>query len=364
MKIATVVGTRPQFIKTAVFLPVLEKAHEVVFIDTGQHWSRALAGLFINEFGLRRPDYVLGCGKQEGEILLGLTPVLRQEKCDAVVVYGDTNSTLAGALVASRLGIPVAHVEAGLRSFDRRMPEEVNRILADHLSAWCLAPTPTAVRNLAAEGIVKGVSEVGDLTKDLLCLTISGVKSLAALQETGTRIGLDLRPGEYVFATIHRAENRDPAPVLAWTRILSSVARPDRPVVLALHPGTAPVLGDIDMGDHVVIVEPQGYRASLCLQLHAAAVITDSGGIQRESAWLDVPCLVLRSSTEWTEAVAESNGRMTLVGVDVDLAVSEMNRIAPMVEARQAARHRARNLDLQPALAASRIVSALEAPCS
>lgn len=367
MKIATVVGTRPQFIKSAVLLPALEEDHEVVFIDTGQHWSRELASAFIDEFGLRRPDYVLGCGEQLGEVLFLLEPVLLEERPDVVVVYGDTNSTLAGALAASKLDIPVAHVEAGLRSFDRRMPEETNRVITDHLATWCFAPTPSAVANLASEGITKGVVEVGDLMQDLAYLVAPDVRAPSSLEELGHHLHLDLEPGGFIFATVHRAENRTPDAALKWMKILASVAKPERPVILAVHPGTAALMSDagIVVGRNIFVIDAQGYRSSLCLQLHASAVITDSGGIQRESAWLGTPCLVLRSSTEWTEAVSSSNGKMTLIGVDVGLAVSELDRIAPMIMARSMARHRAMNLDLRPAGAAPKIISALqEIPCS
>jgi UDP-N-acetylglucosamine 2-epimerase len=264
-------------------------------------------------------------------MLIALEPILTAEAPDAVLVYGDTNSTLAGAIAAAKLGIPLAHVEAGLRSFDRHMPEEVNRIVADRLSTWLFAPTPTAVSNLAAEGIVDGVHLVGDLMQDLASRMAAEVRDPTTLDEIGRRLGSTITAGGYLFATVHRAENRTPAALRAWAALLGAVAAPDRPVVLALHPGTRAALdaNNVALPEAVRVVEPQGYRTTIALQLHAAAVLTDSGGVQREAAWLGVPCLVLRSTTEWVEAVAESGGRMVVVGLDADRAVAELQRLAP-----------------------------------
>ena len=348
MRIVSVVGTRPQLIKAAALQPVLRARHEEVFVDTGQHWDEAMAGAFFGELGLDRPDHSLGIGggghaDQAGRMLVALEPVLLAERPDAVLVYGDTNSTLAGALAAVKLGIPVAHVEAGLRSFDRSMPEEVNRVVADHVARWLFAPTPTAVANLAAEGIVDGVVQVGDLMQDLAARVSAEVRDPAALEAVSARLassgaaGLHLRPGGYLFATVHRAENREPAALGGWVALLGAVAAADRPVV-----------------------EPQGYRATLALQLHAAAVLTDSGGVQREAAWLGVPCLILRDRTEWVEAVAGSGGRMVVVGRDTDAASAALARLAPRATAEADARSRAAALDLQPAGAADAIVAALD----
>ena len=336
MRIVSVVGTRPQLIKAAALLPALRRRHDEVFVDTGQHYDEAMAGAFFEELGLPRPDHSLGIGggsqaEQTGRMLPAIEAVLLAERPDAVLVYGDTNSTLAGALVAAKLGIPVAHVEAGLRSFDRRMPEEVNRVVADHLSRWLFVPTPAGVANLAAEGITEGVSLVGDLMQDLAARVSADVRDPAALAATVPSRDLGLTPGGYLFATVHRAENREPAALVAWTALLASVASAERPVVLALHPGTAAALeaAGIRLADDVRAIPPQGYRTTLTLQLHAAAVLTDSGGVQREAAWLGVPCLVLRPTTEWVEAVAESDGRMVVVGLDRARAADALARIAP-----------------------------------
>ena len=372
MRIISVVGTRPQLIKAAALSPVLRARHEEIFVDTGQHYDDALAGSFFRELGLAAPDHALGVGgrthaEQTAAMLAGLEPILIDRRPDAVLVYGDTNSTLAGALVAAKLGVPVAHVEAGLRSFDRRMPEEINRVVVDHLSRWLFAPTPTAVDNLRAEGIEDGVVLVGDLMQDLAARVGREVVDEAALVAVSRRLaltvqGLDIRPGAYLFATVHRAENREPDALRAWSALLDRVATPDRPVILAIHPGTRLALerAGIAIGRDVLLVEPQGYRTSLTLQLHAAAVLTDSGGVQREAAWLGVPCLVLRETTEWVEAVADSGGRMVVVGLDADKAVEALARLAPPDRAPTLARERAAAFDLAPAGAADAIVAALE----
>ena len=366
MKIVSIVGTRPQLIKAAALQPALRARHEEIFIDTGQHWDESMAGSFFDELGLAQPDHSLGAGggthaEQTAAMLLRLEPILSAERPDAVLVYGDTNSTLAGALCAAKLGIPVAHVEAGLRSFDRRMPEELNRVVADHLASWSFAPTPTAVANLRAEGVVDGVVMVGDLMQDLAARLSAEVRDPTVLEPIATRLGLKLSPGRYLFATVHRQENREPAAMAVWAGILANAATPDRSVVLALHPGTRRAMeqAGISCGPDVRIIEPQGYRTSLALQLHAAAVITDSGGVQRESAWLGVPCLVLRTTTEWDESVARSEGRMVLVGLDADRARAELDRLARFDTAPARAADRAEALDLQAAGAADAIVAAL-----
>ena len=372
MRIVSVVGTRPQLIKAAALLPAIRAGHDEVFVDTGQHWDESMAGAFFSELDLPRPDHSLGVGAgshagQTAAMLDRLEPILVEARPDAILVYGDTNSTLAGALAGAKLSIPVAHVEAGLRSFDRRMPEEINRVVADHLSSWLFAPTPTAVDNLAAEGIERGVSLVGDLMQDLAARMASEVRTERVFRAAADRLGeagAGLQPGGYLFATVHRAENREPSAMRAWTGLLAEVARPERPVVLALHPGTRAALTThgLTLPSIVRVVEPQGYRTSLALQLHAAAVLTDSGGVQREAAWLRVPCLVLRGTTEWVEAVADSAGRMVVVGLDAGAAGEALERLAPIDRGGADARTRATVLDIRPAGAAEAIVAALDRP--
>jgi UDP-GlcNAc3NAcA epimerase len=373
VRIVSVVGTRPQLIKAAALSPVLRARHEEILVDTGQHYDDALAGSFFRELGLAKPDHELGVGsgthaEQTAAMLADLEPIVIDRGPDAVLVYGDTNSTLAGALVAAKLGIPVAHVEAGLRSFDRRMPEEVNRVVADHLSHWLFAPTPTAVDNLRAEGIDDGVVLVGDLMQDLASGVGREVVDERALGEVSRRLaetspGLELRPGAYLFSTVHRAENREPDALRSWAALVNSVATADRPLILAIHPGTRLALEreGISFAPGVRLVEPQGYRTSLTLQLHAAAVLTDSGGVQREAAWLGVPCLILRGTTEWVEAVADSGGRMVVVGLDVERATEVLARLAPPDRAPAFAHERAAAFDLQSSGAAEAIVASLGA---
>ncbi len=374
MRIVSVVGTRPQLIKAAALTPVLRERHEEILVDTGQHYDDEMAGSFYRELGLPAPDHQLDVGgrshaEQTATMLLGLEPILADHRPDAVLVYGDTNSTLAGALTAAKLGMPIGHVEAGLRSFDRRMPEEINRVVADHLSRWLFVPTPLAVENLRAEGITTGVVLVGDLMQDLAARVGPEVVPEGALELVSRRLaetspGLELGPGSYLFATVHRAENREAGALRSWAALLGRVARDDRPVILAIHPGTRRALEAEAVGlpPAVRLVEPQGYRTSLTLQLHAAAVITDSGGVQREAAWLGVPCLVLRGTTEWVEAVANSGGQMAVIGLDGDAAVAALAELAPLDRSTVLARERAAAFGLVPAGAAEAIVAALDAP--
>lgn len=346
MRIANVVGTRPQIIKAAALQPALRARHDELFIDTGQHWDDGMAGALFAELGLRAPDRSLGIGggsaaEQTGRMLVALETVFHDIEPDVVVVYGDTNSTLAAALTAARLGLPVAHVEAGLRSFDRRMPEEVNRIVADHLARWNFAPTAAAVANLAAEGLTDGVHLVGDVMRDLAARTLETVRDESAL--AGIADG-GLRTGEYLFATIHRAENRSADAIRAWVGLLETVARPERPVILPLHPGTRAAMAAAGAvpGPDVTVIGPLGYRSSLAAQVHAAAVLTDSGGVQREASWLGTPCLVLRGTTEWPETLEGDGASSVLVGLDAALARDALDRLAPADRAPGAAASRAR----------------------
>lgn len=364
MRIVSVVGTRPQLIKAAALEPALRARFETQLIDTGQHYDDAMAGTFFRELGLRPPDHDLDVGggsgsDQTGRMLIALDPILREATPDAVLVYGDTNTTLAAALVAAKHGIPIAHVEAGLRSFDRAMPEEINRVVADHLSRWLFAPTPAAVANLRTEGIVDGVVRVGDVLQDLVARMAGEVRDPAVLGA----LGADLRPGGYLLATIHRAENRERAAMEAWVALLARIASPERPVVLALHPGTKAALeaAGLRLSPDVRVIEPQGYRTTLGLQLHAAAVVTDSGGVQREAAWLHVPCLVLRGTTEWVEAVAGSDGTMVVVGLDAERAERELHRLAPLDTSGRDAERRAADVRVEPAGAVEAIVETLAA---
>jgi UDP-GlcNAc3NAcA epimerase len=355
MRLANVVGTRPQLIKAAALQPALRDRHDEVFIDTGQHWDDGMAGVFFEELELRRPDRSLGIGggtaaEQTGRMLVALEAAMDEVAPDAVVVYGDTNSTLAAALVAAKMELPIAHVEAGLRSFDRRMPEEVNRVVTDHLARWSFAPTDAAVANLAAEGLRDGVHLVGDVMRDLAARTLEDIRDEAVLSGIAAVVGVPLRTGEFLFATVHRAENRAPDAIRGWVGVLEAIARADRPVVLALHPGTRAAMDALGIGldPNVIAIEPLGYRSSLAAQLHAAAVVTDSGGVQREAAWLGTPCLVLRGTTEWLETLQGDAASSVLVGLDATAARDVLDRLAPPLLAPQQATRRARERRIEP----------------
>lgn len=317
MKVVTVVGARPQFIKSAPVSHALRQVATEVLVHTGQHYDANMSDVFFEELGIPQPNYHLGVGGGQhgamtGAMLAKIEEVLLAEKPDWLMVYGDTNSTLAGALAASKLHIPVAHVEAGLRSFNRRMPEEINRVLTDHASTLLFAPTETAVRHLATEGITRSVHQVGDVMLDAT-LHFKGVATAKGqLLER-----LELAPGAYYLATVHRAENTDdPARLSAIFGVLAEL---DRPVVLPLHPRTRKRLeewgqGSLLAGSRLRIIDPVGYLDMILLESQAKAILTDSGGVQKEAYFLQVPCVTLRDETEWDETLRD--GWNVLVGAD------------------------------------------------
>ncbi len=326
MKFLTVVGARPQFIKASPLSHALRQYHQEVLVHTGQHYDPGMSAVFFEELGLALPDYQLGIGSashgaQTGAMLAAIESVLEVERPDAVLVYGDTNSTLAGALAAAKLQIPVAHVEAGLRSFNRAMPEELNRVVTDHLSTWLLAPSQGAQRQLAREGIVAGVSIVGDIMYDAVLLH----RDRAAMSSPyPARAGLSAKA--YYLATIHRAENTDDAASLA--RIVSGLNRLDQPVLFPLHPRTRRRLQEfgIEPEDNVRLIAPVGYLDMLQLERSASCILTDSGGVQKEAYYLSVPCVTLRTETEWVETVAAGWNR--LCGTDPDVLVEAVELMA------------------------------------
>jgi len=313
--VVTVVGNRPQYIKCAVVSRLLrERVHEVL-VDTGQHYDHGLAGVFFEQLPIPRPDVSLGVGsgshaEQTARSLVGIERVLVEQDVRLVLVYGDTNATLAGALAAAKLGVPVAHVEAGLRSYDRSMPEEVNRVLTDHIAELLFCPTEAAVGNLEREGIADGVSQVGDVMNDL------ALTSLTPAVEAATLTRLGLQRGRFAFATIHRPINADSP--LRLAAIFGALASIDEPVLVALHPRTRVTLEkeglDRGLGDNITLVEPVGYFESLALTGNARVVITDSGGVQKEAYVLGTPCITLRDRTEWVETV--ESGWNVLVDAD------------------------------------------------
>ena len=319
MKIVTIVGARPQFIKAAAVSRALRQRFREVLVHTGQHYDGNMSQVFFEELGIPPPECNLGIGSgehgaQTGAILAAVEQVLLQEKPDRVLVYGDTNSTLAGALAAAKLHVPVAHVEAGLRSFNRRMPEEINRVLTDHVADLLFCPSQTAVDHLAAEGIRAGVHRVGDVMYEAL---LNAVR--LAEQRSNALERLGVAPGAYALATIHRAENTDdPARLGRLVAALQEVAR-TLPVVFPVHPRTRRRLPELAPGRGLHLVDPVGYLDMARLENGAALILTDSGGIQKEAYWLRVPCVTLREETEWVETVQQ--GWNVLAGADPERIV-------------------------------------------
>lgn len=323
MKMITVVGARPQFVKAAAVSRELGNhpdIHEVI-VHTGQHYDANMSDIFFKELDIPTPDYFLGIGsgshgKQTGEMLAAIEEVLMKEKPDLVLVYGDTNSTLAGALAASKIHIPVVHVEAGLRSYNMRMPEEQNRVLTDHISSLLLCPTQNAVENLAREGIQKGVHNVGDVMYDSVLYSLGIAEKKIKfekilnsfetfLESITSNIKEDsLTPNGYYLATIHRAENTDSADKIQT--ILDAFSELDLPVVFPVHPRTQGLVARTVEKAHlsnIYFIKPVGYLEMLILLKNSAKVITDSGGVQKEAYFLDRPCVTLREQTEWVETL-------------------------------------------------------------
>lgn len=317
MKILTVLGARPQFIKASVvshFISTLSGVEEVV-VHTGQHFDSNMSDVFFQELGMNTPAYQLdihggGHGEMTGRMLVEVEKVLLQERPDAVLVYGDTNSTLAGALAAVKLHIPVAHVEAGLRSFNMAMPEEVNRILTDRVSRWMFTPTTTAADHLKAEGVnAASIFPVGDVMYDVAKFHGKRVDASG-----GVMAKLDLKESGFVLATVHRAENTDdPARLTAIVEAFRDLST-DLPIVWPVHPRTKAVLQKLgqldDMPENLHLIEPVGYLDMVQLEKHAALIATDSGGVQKEAFFYGVPCVTLRDETEWVELVESGWNRL------------------------------------------------------
>jgi UDP-GlcNAc3NAcA epimerase len=328
MKIASIVGARPQFVKAAAMSREIRKRHEEILIHTGQHYDYAMSGVFFDGLEIPKPDFNLGVGSgshgaQTGAMLKAIEDVLISTRPDWVLVYGDTNSTMAGALAASKLQIPVVHVEAGLRSYNRRMPEELNRVVTDHLAALLLCPSLVARRNLAAEGITKGVHVVGDVMLDVL----NRARERAGAGPNRILSQLQLKPGEYLVATMHRSENTDDRARLS--AILKALNLLGEPVVFPVHPRTRKAIdGDSQhqIRPHVRLIEPLGYFDMVALSHSARLILTDSGGLQKEAYWLGVPCITLREETEWVETVEA--GWNTLAGSDTEKIVRLARSVA------------------------------------
>jgi UDP-GlcNAc3NAcA epimerase len=332
MRVLTVIGNRPQFVKAAAVSRRLRREHVEVLVHTGQHYDDDLSTIFVTELRVPPPEHELRLGdgtntEQTARMLEALGPLIASERPDLVLVYGDTNSTLAGALAGAQAGIPVAHVEAGMRSFDRAMPEELNRVLVDHASDLLLCSSQTALDNLAAERIVVPMQLVGDVMVD-----IAMALQPRARDDDHTLRQVGVRPGRYVVVTAHRAGNvDDPVRLRALVDLLLAL---DTPVVMALHPRTQARLRDAGLLEtlrrarNMHLTPPLGYMAFTALLCRARAVLTDSGGVQKEAYLAGVPCITLRETTEWVETV--DSGWNVLVGLDADAARAALGREPPV----------------------------------
>jgi UDP-GlcNAc3NAcA epimerase len=328
MKIVSIIGARPQFVKAAAVSRELRRRHTEVLVHTGQHYDYEMSGIFFDGLDIPAPDVNLAAGSgshgaQTAAMLVGIEGVLMAERPDALLVYGDTNSTLAGALAASKLSIPVVHIEAGLRSFNRRMPEEINRIVADHLSALLLCPSDTAVENLAAEGVSGKVHQVGDVMLDVLNWARERVQ--AGRSSVHARLGLSGQP--YLVATMHRAENTDDPGRLA--AILQAFNETGDTVIFPVHPRARKMIdgAKVALNPHVRLIEPLGYLDMVALAGGARRILTDSGGLQKEAYWLGVPCLTMRDETEWVETA--TTGWNKLVGANTAAIVEAVRTYVP-----------------------------------
>lgn len=307
------IGARPQFIKAAPVSRVLASTgFEEVFVHTGQHHDASMSDIFFDELGLPAPQHNLGIhggghGQMTGRMLEALERTIQQEHPSAVLVYGDTNSTLAGALAAAKLKIPLLHVEAGLRSFNRAMPEEINRVVTDHLSSLLFCPSRQSVANLTHEGIVSGVHFVGDVMYDA---TLQARQAATARTQLLDR--LHLAPGQFGLCTIHRAENTDDPNQLAKVLTYLNSESGKTPLVWPLHPRTrrAIVAAGLETSAEIKLIEPLGYLDLHCLLANATSVFTDSGGLQKEAYFHHVPCVTLRNETEWVETVEAGWNRL------------------------------------------------------
>jgi UDP-GlcNAc3NAcA epimerase len=330
MKVLTVIGNRPQFVKAAAVSTRLRERAEEVLVHTGQHYDRELSEVFFDELGLPPPDHQLGVGsgthaEQTGAIMTGLEPLAAEIEPDTLLVYGDTNSTLGGALVAAKAGIPLAHVEAGMRSFNWEMPEEVNRVVADSLSALALCSTEVALENLQDEGLGEGALLVGDVMADV-ALTFGPI----ADRRSEVLQRLDLEPGGFHLATAHRAGNVDDPERLGLLLEVLSRAAAIAPVIFPLHPRTRARLeaaGSLDGLERrgIRAIDPLGYLDITRLVRASRAVMTDSGGLQKEAFLASVPCVTLREETEWVETV--ETGWNRLVGLDPEAAAAALEEL-------------------------------------
>jgi len=331
MKIVSIVGARPQFIKAVLVSRELRKGHEEVLVHTGQHYDIELSKIFFDELGIPKPNYNLEVGSgthagQTGKMMISIEDTLVAEKPDLVLVYGDTNSTLAGALAAVKLHIPVAHVEAGPRLFDKSIPEEINRVLTDHVSSFLFAPTQTTVDNLRREGISNGVYLTGDVMLDsFLQFSEIANRSSKVLHELG------LGKGEYLLATVHRARNTEVEENLK--NIVAAFCGIDEKIVFPVHPRTVKYLrqyrlySQLKNASNMILISPVGYLDSIVLTRNARKVLTDSGGLQKEAYFSRVPCITLDEATGWPETVED--GWNTLVTSSTEKIIEAIRHFEP-----------------------------------
>jgi UDP-N-acetylglucosamine 2-epimerase len=317
VKVASVVGARPQFIKAAPVSKEVRAHNEEVLVHTGQHYDENMSEAFFRVLEIPEPDYNLEVGSgshatQTAEMMRGLEGVFEKEKPGFVLVYGDTNSTIAGGLTAAKMGIPLGHVESGLRSYNRSMPEEINRVVTDHLASVLFCPTQTSVDNLAREGITRGVHLVGDVMYDVALQMAQAARGRNVAERFG------VRRGEYLLATIHRPSNADDREVL--TGIVEALVKCGRTIVFPVHPRTRRSLQAFGLWDalasSVKVLDPVDYLDFLALLMNAAKVVTDSGGVQKEAYFFGVPCITLRDETEWIETIED--GWNALVGTETE----------------------------------------------
>ena len=332
MKIVSIIGARPQFIKAAALSRYLKSIPDVkeIILHTGQHYDNNMSDNFFSELDIPIPDYNLQVGsdtpaRQTAKMMMGIEDIVFKEWPDFILIYGDTNSTIAGALVGAKLHIPIAHIEAGLRSYDREMPEEINRVVSDAISTILFCPTQTAVNNLKRIGITKGVYNVGDIMLETyLYYKDQAQKNSEILNK------LNLKPKEFILCTIHRASNTDNIENLK--NIFIGLTNSKESIILPLHPRTKKKINQNEsfkkyIGSNIKIIDPVGYFDMICLEANAKKIVTDSGGVQKEAYFNKVPCITLRENTEWIETIEQSVNQ--LVGVDPEKIKESINNFLP-----------------------------------